>query len=262
MPKKVNMAKKEAKQIEPKSEPKTEIPTNPTMDFEKMIADALAKQEQRLKLEFEAKLQETKKEHSIQLSEVTETIEPIKENKTQASILQRQVDSNLNNMRRRRFIPDDARIRIELNIDGKFIIADTRGNNYFVELNGYKDTTTISFKDLKNFHGKNHSFLNKGKIIVTDVISDSEVDIQDAIEDLNLQRLYNNEEIIRPFEIEDYLSSDISIEEFSTKAEKSREYLETIIEVAVILFKRGQFTDNSKMNKLREITRMPELFTK
>lgn len=249
--KKVNMTKKEELKIEPSP--------NPIMDFEKIIADALAKQEQKLRLEFESKLEETKKEQAIQL---TETIEPIKENKPQVSTLQKQVDTKLNNIRRRRFIPDDARIRIELNIDGKFIIADTRGNNYFVELNGYRDTTTIPFKDLKNFHGKNHSFLNTGKIIVTDVISDSEVDIQDAIEDLNLQRLYNNEEIIRPFEIEDYLLDGVDIHDFSTKVEKSREYLETIIEVAVILFKRGQFSDNSKMNKLREITRMPELFTK
>jgi hypothetical protein len=229
------------------SKNKTETKQENTIDFEKILADALAKQEEKLRLEFESKLMGKKEEAKNEV--VKEKKGFLNRNKRLGS-------------RDRKFVPDDARVRVELNIGGKFIIADTRGNAYFIELNGYKDSTTIAYRDLKNFHGTNHSFLNSGKIIITDVITESDIDVYDVIEDLNLSRLYNNEDIIRPFEIEEYLSEDIDIKEFSEKIEKSNDYLEVIIEVSVLLFKKGEFSDNSKMNKIREVARMPELFTK
>lgn len=235
--KKPSTAKTESKTAKP-----TESKVEPTVDFAKILEEALAKQEEKLRKEFEDKLQETKSQEK--------TI-----------VIEKQSKEKLSS-RGRRFIPDDAIIRVNLNIGGKFIMADTRGNGYFVEWNGYGNSRTVKFGDLKNFHGQKHSFLNSGKIIITDIISDADVCLEDAIEDLNLQDLYNNEEIIRPFEIEYYLSDEVSIQEFSKKMDKSLEYKEVIVEVAMILFKDGKFSDNSKMNKLREVTRNPELFTR
>ena len=215
----------------------------------KAVAEALAREKENLKLEIENELKLKNIHSEVKLEETKPEIKVVKSN------------SKLN-IRNRKFVPDDARIRIESNVGGDFIIADTIGKTYRIKLNGYGYTATISFKELKSFHGNHQSFLNTGKLIITDVISDADVNLDDVIEDFDLQRIYHNEDMIRPFEIEHYLSNSVSIEEFNKKLEKSNDALETIIEVAVILFKRGQFSDNSKMNKLREITRMPELFTK
>jgi hypothetical protein len=202
----------------------------------KAVAEALAKEKENLKLEIENEL----KNKSIELEKNNSKL----------------------NIKNRNFVPDDARIRIESNVSGEFMLVDAIGKTYRIKLNGYGYTATISFRELKNFHGNNHSFLNTGKLIITDVISNIDITLDDVIEDFDLQHIYHNEKIIRPFEIDYYLSDKVSIDEFNKKLENSNNLLETIIEVAVILFKKGQFTDNSKMNKLREITRMPELFTR
>jgi hypothetical protein len=220
----------------PKVEPQNEINTEELIA--KAVAEAIAKKELELKLEYE-KLQAEK------------TVEF-----TKAETLK------LTNIKsRRKFVPDEARVRIQQNIGGKFIISETRGSSYFIELNGYGDSTTMPFKDLKNFHGRYHSFLNTGKLLLVDVISDSDVALDDVIEDLNLQRIYNNEKSIRPDMIEYFLLEETSIHEFDTKIKNSTDILETIVEIAMVLFKRGQFTDNSKMNVLRQVLRNPELFT-
>jgi len=161
----------------------------------------------------------------------------------------------------RKFIPEDARVRIQLNIDGKFILADKRGSNFFIELNGYGDSATITFKDLKNFHGRNHTFLNRGKLIITDVVSSADITLDDVYADLNLQKLYDNDKVISPDEIELYLSDEVELDEFNEKLAKSVDIIETILEVAITLFKRSEFSDNNKMNKIREIAKMPDLFT-
>ena len=78
-----------------------------------------------------------------------------KQNNEKTIIVEKQSKEKLSK-RGRRFIPDDAIIRIDLNIGGNFIMADTRGNGYFVEWNGYKNSRTVKFGDLKNFHGQKH----------------------------------------------------------------------------------------------------------
>ena len=204
----------------------------------KKIQDALAQQEEKLKKEFEVKLNETKKENIIE---------------TKTSSLQ--IDDNI------KFIPDQTMIRIKNNVAGKFIIKDNRGNGFFHELNGYGDVTTVPYKDLKIFNNQNRTFLKNGDIIITDVISDGDINIDNVLYDFNLYEIYYNENIIRPYEIEKYLSDKISIEEFSKKIEKSLSWLNTILKVSVILFKKGKFSDNNKMNKIRELTGKQKLFT-
>lgn len=165
-------------------------------------------------------------------------------------------------IRNRKFVPDNTLIRLEQNIDGKFIIKDDRGSNYFVELTGYGDTTTMSFKDLKNFHGRNHTFLNKGKLKILDVVSENgDVDFEDVIEDLNLQRIYNDDKKISPIDIEHYLLEEESLNEFSSKIRSSKEILEVIVEIAHILYTRGEFNNNSKMDVLRQVSGNYDLFT-
>ena len=215
----------------------------------KVVAEELAKQELKLKSEFDNKLKQIEKEkiHDTSNSGLLEKEDVLNRSKIKGKL--------------GKFVPDEARVRIEFNMTGKFVFADRRGSNYFAELNGYRDSITVSFRDLKNFHGKNPAFLNRGKIIITDVLSDAEIDVWDVIEDLGLKRLYTNDDIIKPFEIEDYLSDKMPMDDFSQKLQNSTQYLEVIVEVAMILFKRGQFLNNDKMNKFREILRKPQLFT-
>lgn len=163
--------------------------------------------------------------------------------------------------RKRKFVPDSTLVRLEQSVDGKFIISDSRGSNYFIELNGYGDSTTMRFKDLKNYHGKHHSFLNKGKLKIIDVVSESgEIEFGDVIQDLNLQRLYENESKISPLDIEYYILDEESLTEFSDKLRNSTEILETIVEVANILYERGEFNNNSKMDVIRQVSGNYDLF--
>lgn len=161
---------------------------------------------------------------------------------------------------RNKFVPENARVRIETNIGGKFIMSDNRGQNFFVELNGYKDSTTIIFKDLKNFHGRNYKLFTSGKVAITDVVSDVDIELEDVIKDLNLTKIYFDNNRISPIDIETIFSDNMGLAEFEKKVTNSPEIAETILEVAYILYRRGTFNDNAKMNFLRQIYRNPNLF--
>lgn len=164
-------------------------------------------------------------------------------------------------IRKRKFVPDNTLVRLEQSVEGKFIISDNRGSNYFIELNGYGDSTTMNYKDLKNYHGKYHSFLNKGKLKIIDVVSENgEIEFEDVIGDLNLQRIYDSEDKISPLDVEYYLLDEQSLNEFSNKVRNSTEILETIVEVANIYYNRGEFNDNSKMDVLRQVYGDYDLF--
>jgi len=165
-------------------------------------------------------------------------------------------------MSARKYVPDDTMIRISQNISGKFIISETRGSNYFIELNGYGDSTTMAYKDLKNYHGRHHSFLNRGKLKITNVTSeDNSIDFNDVIHDLNLQRIYDDESKISPLDIEYYLLEEDDLKEFSMKLRNSREILSTIVEISFILYKDNKFNDNSKMDVIRQLTGDSNLYT-
>lgn len=161
---------------------------------------------------------------------------------------------------RSKFVPENARVRIETNIGGKFIMSDNRGQNFFIELNGYKDSTTIIFKDLKNFHGRNYKLFTSGKVAITDVISDVDIELEDVIKDLNLTKIYFDENRISPMNIEIIFNDDMGLAEFERKVTNSPEIAETILEVAYILYRRGTFNNNAKMNFLRQIYKNPNLF--
>ena len=160
------------------------------------------------------------------------------------------------------FIPDHARVRIHTNVDGKFIINDTRGQNFFIELNGYKDNTTIAFKDLKNFYGKNYTLFTSGKLAISDVLAETETELKDVISDLNLTKIYYDENKVSPIDIEELFSDETSVGDFEFKLKNSTEVAETIVEVGYILYRQGLFSNNNKMNVIRQLFRDPNLFTK
>jgi hypothetical protein len=164
--------------------------------------------------------------------------------------------------KKNKYVPENARIRLESNDNGKIIISDQRGQNFFLELNGYKDNVTMSFKDLKNFHGKHYTMFNSGILTIVDIATDADIEVEDVIKDLGLTKIYYDPKKINPNEIEEVFTSDCSITDFENKVRNSVEIAESIIAVAHILYKRGIFTDNSKMNFLRQHFRNSVLFTR
>ena len=166
------------------------------------------------------------------------------------------------NIRVRKYVPDGTIVRVVQNIDGGFIIGDNRGNSFYYELNGYGDSIVLDFKELKNYHGRHHGSLNKGKIKITSVSSpDPEVGLGDVIEDLNLDGLYFGENNISPLDIEYYLLEEDDLSEFDTKLKNSKAIMGTIVEVSKLLHDQGKFNDNSKMNLIRLASGKHDLFT-
>jgi hypothetical protein len=205
------------------------------------VAELMAQKELELKLKIEQELKAKEKTENV--DKKTKKIKPSERR------------------RMRKYVSDDTMVRLEQNIDGKFIIADTRGSNYFIELNGYGDSTTMSFKDLKNYHGKHHTFLNKGKLKIVDVSSEKDdISFEDVIQDLNLQGIYENDEKISPLDIEYYLLEEEDLNVFSKKIRKSKELLEVIVEVSTLFYKDNNFNDNAKMDVLRQVAGNYDLF--
>ena len=66
---------------------------------------------------------------------------------------------------------------------------------------------------------------------------------------------------ISPADIEYYLLEETDIAEFTNKLHKSEDVLDTIINVSMVLYRKGQFNDNAKMNAIRQIAVKPKLFT-
>jgi DNA primase large subunit len=161
-----------------------------------------------------------------------------------------------------KFIPEQTSVRVQTNVGGKFIINDSRGQSFFYELNGYGDSVTIPFKELKNYYGKNYTLFTSGKLAIIDVVSDADIELEDVINDLNLTKIYFNDNKVSPINIETLFYDEIEINEFENKIRNSDEVAETIVEVGYILYKNGTFNDNSKMNFLRQQFRNPDLFTK
>ena len=96
---------------------------------------------------------------------------------------------------------------------------------------------------------------------ITDVVSENgEVESEDVIEDLNLQKIYFGKDSISPLDIEFYLLDCDDINEFSSKLRNSTHILKTIMEVGSILYKDNQFNDNSKMDLIRQVSGNYDLF--
>jgi hypothetical protein len=234
--------KPETPKIENKQEVTLTPQTTPTINIDEAIAKAVAVALAQKEAEFQKQLEQVKS--NVETKVEIKAVETPKFGKSG-----------------RRFIPDNTRIRIEQNIDGKFLISDNRGQNFFIELNGYKDSTTMAYKDLKNFYGRSHTFFTSGKLAITDVVSDSEITLEDVIYDLNLQKTYYDEKRVSPVDVENLFYDDVTTVEFEKKLQNSLEIAETMLEVAYVLYKRGQFSDNAKMNVFRQILRNPQLFT-
>jgi len=161
-----------------------------------------------------------------------------------------------------KFIPDNTKVRLKSNIGGLFTFSEDRGKvRVFFQINNFGQSATISFEELGIFISSKPSFINKGSIAIVDVYSDTDIEVEDVIRDKRLEDLYFDENKINPMCVEDLFDDNITSEkEFEKKLNNSLNMAETVMEAGHILYKKGLFTNNTKMNAIRQIFRKPNLF--
>ncbi len=160
-----------------------------------------------------------------------------------------------------KFIPDNTKVRIQSNIDGIFHFTEDRGKiRVFIQLDNFEDSAVISYEELRTFYSSKPNFIRKGQIAITDVYSDGDIEIEDILKDLRVDNIYGCENKIDPRYLADLLTNKVNNNEFMSLINNTSEMAETVLEVEYILYRKGLFNDNAKMNFLRQIFRNQNLF--
>lgn len=166
-----------------------------------------------------------------------------------------------NTKKKYKFIPDNTKVRIQSNVDGKFLFTEDRGKiRVFVQLDNFEDSAVISYEELRTMYSSKPSFIKKGQIAITDVYSDEDIEIEDILKDLRLDNIYDCKNKIDPRYIRDLLTDKVNEKDFMSLINNTPEMAETVVEIAYILYRQGLFNDNAKMNFLRQIYRNQNLF--
>jgi len=200
--------------------------------------------------------------------EVTKQVEDKYENKINElkqsldnKTIELQQVATTNIKKKYKFIPDNTKVRIQSNVDGKFLFTEDRGKiRVFVQLDNFEDSAVISYEELRTMYSSKPSFIKKGQIAITDVYSDEDIEIEDILKDLRLNNIYDCEGKIDPRYIKDLLTDKINEKDFMSLINNTPEMAETVVEIAYILYRQGLFNDNAKMNFLRQIYRNQNLF--
>ncbi|MFA7157175.1 MAG: hypothetical protein WC123_05740 [Bacilli bacterium] len=227
--------------------PKIQEVKTPEIDVKALIAQTVQEVSDKLKIEYESKISEL--ENKL-LKANEELIEVVK------------LEDKKPVKPKYKYIPDNTKIRLKSNIGGLFTFNEDRGKvRSFFQIDNFGQGTTISFEELNLFLSSKPTFIKKGMIAIVDAYSDSDIEVEDVIKDLRLEDLYFNESKINPMKIEDLFDDNITSEkEFELKLNNTMEMAETVMEAGYILYRRGLFTNNTKMNTIRQIFRKPNLF--
>jgi len=215
-----------------------------------------------------------KQEIDIQalIKQVTEEVTKQVENKYENKIneLKQSLDNKTieleqvtitNTKKKYKFIPDNTKVRIQSNVDGKFIFTEDRGKiRVFVQLDNFEDSAVISYEELRTMYSSKPSLIKKGQIAIIDVYSDEDIEIEDILKDLRLDNIYDCKNKIDPRYIRDLLTDKVNEKDFMSLINNTPEMAETVVEIAYILYRQGLFNDNAKMNFLRQIYRNQNLF--
>ena len=242
-PSNASKVKVENKVEEVKIENKT-----PEFDIKSLIQQVTQEVSEKLKIEYEGKIIELENK-LLKASE-----KPVEIPK---------VENNIKSTKSKfKFIPDNTKVRLKSNIGGLFTFNEDRGKvrSYF-QIDNFGQGVTISFEELNLFLSSKPSFIKKGIIAIVDAYSDVDITVEDVINDLRLDEMYFDKNKIDPMHIEDLFDDKITSEkEFESKLNNSMEMAEAVLEAGHILYRKGLFTNNTKMNTIRQIFRMPNLF--
>lgn len=188
-------------------------------------------------------------------AEVTADLEKKYENKI------KELESSKSKSQKYKYVPDSTKVRVQSNIGGVFIFQEDRGKvRVFLQLDGHSDTAVISYEELRAMHAIKPNFIKSGKLAIIDVYSNEGVELEDVLRDLRVDNLYLDEKSINPKNISEIFTENVTPNDFETLLNNTPAVAETVLENAYILYKKGKFNDNSKMNYLRQIFNKPELF--
>ena len=159
-----------------------------------------------------------------------------------------------------KFIPDNTKIRVRNNIDGKFIFSDDRGKiRVFVNLPSYGDTIVLDYDEVRVLNNCKGNYFKTGTLVVEDVVSDIDLTIQDIYRDLRVEKIYNSK--INPNNFEKLMSDDVSYKDFETYLMKNKDVAETVLIISCIMYRQGRFNDNAKMHFFKQEFRNPNLYS-
>jgi hypothetical protein len=212
----------------------TETPNETgAVDINKLIQEALEKQKKELEKENSKKIKELEAQLAVK--------------NTDNEIL---------------IVPNDAYIEIRQNIGGTLLLKENKGKIIVhIPLNKYRAVARISYEELNALYGAKPSLFTSGKAVITSVrCADKRITLQEVIKDLLLEDIYFNKDKVSPLNVEDIFTDKVSDREFERLVSNSTEIIETILEIAYILYRKGAFNNNSKMNYLRQLLARPNLF--
>jgi hypothetical protein len=240
----ITSTKIDLSKVEKVEEIKKEETKIPEFDIKSLIQQVTQEVTEKLKSEYESKISDL-------------------ENKLNEKIEAPKVENNIKvNKNKFKFIPDNTKVRLKSNIGGLFTFSEDRGKvRVFFQIDNFGQSATISFEELGIFISSKPTFINNGSVAIVDAYSDTDITVEDVIIDKRLEKLYFDEDKINPMYVEDLFDDKITSEkEFERKLNNSLEMAETIMEAGHILYRRGLFTNNNKMNIIRQIFRKPNLF--
>jgi len=218
------------------------------------------KQNEEQNIDVQALIKQVTKEVTKQIENKYENkISELKQSLDNKTIELKQVASTTK--KKYKFIPDNTKVRVQSNVDGKFLFTEDRGKiRVFIQLDDFEDSAVISYEELRTFYSAKPSFIKKGQIAITDVYSDEDIEIEDILKDLRVDNIYDCENKIDPRHLKDLLTNKVNEKDFMSLINNTPEMAETVVEIAYILYRKGQFNDNAKMNFLRQIYRNQNLF--
>lgn len=229
------------KKIESKNETESKVEQIDIQELIKKVTEQVTKD---IESKYENKIKELTKEFEESLTNKDNEINEITTSK-----------------KKYKFIPDNTKIRIQSNVDGVFYFAEDRGKvRVFIQLDNFGDSAVISYEELRTFYSSKPNFIRKGKIAIIDVYSDVDIEIEDILKDLRLENIYMDETKIDPRNVKDLITDNVNEKKFMELINNTPDMAETVVEIAYIFYRKGQFNDNAKMNFLRQIFRNQNLF--
>lgn len=172
-----------------------------------------------------------------------------------------EIKENISSKKTRLKIPNDVGIVIRSNIDGEFTFSDNSGRtNVYIRLDNLGDEDVVTIEELRAFNNvRDSKWLKSGQISIVDV-EDDNYDVEDIVNALRLNKLYNNEKSIAPNEIEKMFTDEVDSKRFDEILLNSNHLAEAIIQVGLVLKKNGKFNDNAKISLLKQRTRNVSFF--
>jgi hypothetical protein len=160
-----------------------------------------------------------------------------------------------------KFVPNNTKVKIKSNIDGKFIFMDKKGKiNVYVTLRGYGDVADLDYDEVRVLNTDRGDYFKRGILSVEEVMSEDEnITSEDIYRDLRIDKLYKNK--FNPTNFEDLFKDDVTYKVFEKYLLDNKEVAETILIISSILYKQGRFNDNAKMSFFKRNFRNQNLYS-